>query len=169
MLFYSCHHERSEESVLAPASTTSSRQVRARNDNFKNRWGNARFTSVVPTGLGSLPSLHPALKRWANLYCAYGADSSCWSSNQFSTRMVETRHSQFETGNLKLKTSSTDNCQPTTDNCPYVAASYLLGRGVISDVSTASNSKRGSSASAAKYALVVFNQFASSRSGKSGL
>jgi hypothetical protein len=59
--------------------------------------------------------------------------------------------------------------QPTTDNCFYVAASYLLGRGLISDVSTGSNSKRGSSASAAKYAFVVFNQLASSRSGKSGL
>jgi hypothetical protein len=70
---------------------------------------------------------------------------------------------------LPLTAALTDNRQLTTDNCLYVAASYLLGRGLISDVSTGSNSKRGSSASAAKYAFVVFNQLASSRSGKSGL
>src|ERR1700722_9005578 len=46
---------------------------------------------------------------------------------------------------------------------------YFLGRGGISDVSTGSNSNFGSSASGAKYALVVFIQFLSSRSGKSGL
>ena len=46
---------------------------------------------------------------------------------------------------------------------------YFLARGGISDVSTASNSNFGSSASGAKYAFVVFSQFLSSRSGKSGL
>jgi hypothetical protein len=46
---------------------------------------------------------------------------------------------------------------------------YFLGRGGINDVSTASNSNLGSSASGAKYAFVVFSQFLSSRSGKSGL
>jgi hypothetical protein len=46
---------------------------------------------------------------------------------------------------------------------------YLRVRGAIRVVSTGSNSKRGSSASGAKYALVVFSQFLSSRSGKSGL
>jgi hypothetical protein len=46
---------------------------------------------------------------------------------------------------------------------------YFLGRGGISDTSTGSNSNFGSSASGAKYAFVVFIQFLSSRSGKSGL
>jgi len=46
---------------------------------------------------------------------------------------------------------------------------YFLGRGGISDASTGSNSNFGSSASGAKYAFVVFIQFLSSRSGKSGL
>jgi hypothetical protein len=46
---------------------------------------------------------------------------------------------------------------------------YFLALGGISDVSTASNSNLGSSASGAKYAFVVFSQFLSSRSGKSGL
>jgi hypothetical protein len=46
---------------------------------------------------------------------------------------------------------------------------YFLARGGMSDVSTASNSNFGSSASGAKYAFVVFSQFLSSRSGKSGL
>src|ERR1700722_8108068 len=46
---------------------------------------------------------------------------------------------------------------------------YFLGRGGINEVSTGSNSNFGSSASGAKYAFVVFSQFLSSRSGKSGL
>jgi hypothetical protein len=46
---------------------------------------------------------------------------------------------------------------------------YFLALGGINDVSTASNSNFGSSASGAKYAFVVFSQFLSSRSGKSGL
>src|SRR5216684_8893695 len=46
---------------------------------------------------------------------------------------------------------------------------YFLALGGISDVSTGSNSNFGSSASGAKYAFVVFSQFLSSRSGKSGL
>jgi hypothetical protein len=56
------------------------------------------------------------------------------------------------------------------DTCPYVkalplrepsyfTASYLLGRGLISETSTGSNSNFGSSASGANAALVVFNQF----------
>lgn len=57
--------------------------------------------------------------------------------------------------------------------CPvsviYVAASYRLGLGGIKLTLTGSNSKRGSSASGAKYAFVVFMKLASSRSGKSGL
>jgi hypothetical protein len=61
------------------------------------------------------------------------------------------------------------------DTCPHVSvadyftASYLLGRGVINETSTGSNSNFGSSASGANVAFVVFNQFSSSRSGKSGL
>src|SRR5882762_6188704 len=51
----------------------------------------------------------------------------------------------------------------------YFAMSYFLGRGGISDASTGSNSNFGSSASGAKLALVVFIQFLSLRSGKSGL
>lgn len=51
----------------------------------------------------------------------------------------------------------------------HFTASYFLGRGGISDTSTGSNSNLGSSASGAKYALVVFRKFLSSRSGKSGL
>ena len=54
-------------------------------------------------------------------------------------------------------------------NRTYFTASYLLGRGGISETSTGSNSNLGSSASGANVALVVFNQFLSSRSGKSGL
>ena len=46
---------------------------------------------------------------------------------------------------------------------------YFLGRGGIKLASTGSNSNFGSSASGAKYAFVVFIQFLSSRSGKSGL
>jgi hypothetical protein len=46
---------------------------------------------------------------------------------------------------------------------------YFLGLGGINDASTGSNSNFGSSASGAKYAFVVFIQFLSSRSGKSGL
>jgi len=42
---------------------------------------------------------------------------------------------------------------------PYFTASYFLGRGGISDVSTGSNSNFGSSASGAKYAFVVFKKF----------
>src|SRR6266852_9832493 len=60
------------------------------------------------------------------------------------------------------------------DTCPYAGvtyftASYLLGRGGIRDTSTGSNSNLGSSASGANVAFVVFSQFLSSRSGKSGL
>src|SRR5579864_2991030 len=51
----------------------------------------------------------------------------------------------------------------------HFAASYFLARGGISETSTGSNSNFGSSASGAKYAFVVFIQFLSSRSGKSGL
>ena len=51
----------------------------------------------------------------------------------------------------------------------YFTASYFLGLGGISEVSTGSNSNFGSSASGAKYAFVVFRKFLSSRSGKSGL
>jgi hypothetical protein len=54
-------------------------------------------------------------------------------------------------------------------NTPLRLTQYFLARGTISDVSTASNSNFGSSASGAKYAFVVFSQFLSSRSGKSGL
>ena len=54
-------------------------------------------------------------------------------------------------------------------NTPLRLIQYFLARGGISDVSTASNSNFGSSASGAKYAFVVFSQFLSSRSGKSGL
>jgi hypothetical protein len=57
----------------------------------------------------------------------------------------------------------------TRADSPYFAMSYRLGLGGISDTSTGSNSNLGSSASGAKYAFVVFSQFASSRSGKSGL
>jgi hypothetical protein len=48
-------------------------------------------------------------------------------------------------------------------------AQYFLALGGISEISTGSNSNLGSSASGAKYAFVVFSQFLSSRSGKSGL
>src|SRR5579859_3490709 len=51
----------------------------------------------------------------------------------------------------------------------YLAMSYLLGLGGSSEISTGSNSNRGSSASGAKYAFVVFRKFLSSRSGNSGL
>ena len=46
---------------------------------------------------------------------------------------------------------------------------YFLARGGIRLASTGSNSNFGSSASGAKTAFVVFIQFLSSRSGKSGL
>jgi hypothetical protein len=52
---------------------------------------------------------------------------------------------------------------------PISQSQYFLGLGVISEISTGSNSNFGSSASGAKYAFVVFSQFLSSRSGKSGL
>lgn len=55
------------------------------------------------------------------------------------------------------------------EECKQRAHQYFRVRGGISDTSTGSNSKRGSSASAAKYAFVVFSQFWSSRSGNSGL
>jgi len=54
-------------------------------------------------------------------------------------------------------------------NCRCEAHQYFLALGGISDTSTGSNSNFGSSASGAKYAFVVFSQFLSSRSGKSGL
>ena len=50
-----------------------------------------------------------------------------------------------------------------------LAFQYFLALGGIRDTSTGSNSNFGSSASGAKYALVVLSQFLSSRSGKSGL
>ncbi len=51
----------------------------------------------------------------------------------------------------------------------HEAHQYFLGRGAIRLASTASNSNFGSSKSGAKVAFVVFIQFLSSRSGKSGL
>ena len=51
----------------------------------------------------------------------------------------------------------------------HFAASYFLGRGGSNEMSTGSNSNFGSSASGANVAFVVFSQFLSSRSGKSGL
>lgn len=53
--------------------------------------------------------------------------------------------------------------------CHCIELQYFLALGGISETSTASNSNFGSSASGAKYAFVVFSQFLSSRSGKSGL
>jgi len=55
-----------------------------------------------------------------------------------------------------------------SDTCS-IHTQYFLALGGISETSTGSNSNFGSSASGAKYAFVVFSQFLSSRSGKSGL
>ena len=63
------------------------------------------------------------------------------------------------------------NCHfnDSNDVAADTAFQYFLGRGGIRDTSTGSNSNFGSSASGAKHAFVVFIQFLSSRSGKSGL
>jgi hypothetical protein len=72
----------------------------------------------------------------------------------------------LEVTQSNIRISPSPACPHSQD---YFAASYFLGRGGISEMSTGSNSNFGSSASGAKYALVVFRKFLSSRSGKSGL